>query len=196
MSQVFEDLSAYAARLGERTAGYTRTRKWSAIWGTDAWDAIPGNDRQVVAYKHIETLWDSSLDLLGEPDSTNIDQFGYEDLSLHMYSLYADMILEYLRTQGYERGLEQYIKALESRPKGYVRAEHGTNWGYEACDGILLDGKSECYRVASKMWDVASKMLGIPNLNFVDYPDSQEVSEQFYALFSDLIQEYIRNTRD
>jgi len=103
MRQVIEDLAAYAAELEKRTSGYSRTYPWSAVWGTDAWNVIPGVARQDAAYKHIETLWDSALDLLGEPDSSNIDQHGYEDLSVYMYTLYADMIREFLRNPGHER---------------------------------------------------------------------------------------------
>jgi len=45
---------------------------------------------------------DSVLLLLGLPSAQGIDELGFEDLSLQLYALYADMILEYLRSHGYE----------------------------------------------------------------------------------------------
>jgi len=88
-----------------------------------------------------------------------------------------------------------YVQALERRPSGYTRQSHNANWGYMAWEDILLDGKSECYKIASDLWDTASKLLGISTHDVVDFANSQEISEQFYLLFSDLIQEYIRNTK-
>jgi len=102
MSQVFEDLAAYAKRLGERPPGFHRTNRQRVIWGTEAWRCLPSNYRMCAAYGHIESLWDSVLRLLGLPSAQDIDELGFEDLSLQLYALYADMILEYLRSHGYE----------------------------------------------------------------------------------------------
>jgi len=101
MSEVFEDLAAYAKRLDERPPGHKRSRHFDALWGTDAWECIPDTERQGLAYGLIEDIWDSAIQLMGLTTSENIDMPGFEELSLQFYPLYADMIREFLRTQRY-----------------------------------------------------------------------------------------------
>jgi len=92
--------------------------------------------------------------------------------------------------------LKLYVQALEARPKGHVRNYSTDSWGYEAWADIVTDDKSKCYRVAFELWDVAANMLGIPRKDYTDLQETQEISEQFYALYADMILEYIRNTRE
>ena len=105
VDQKLSDLVAYVQELEKRPANhrYENMHLFSKrLWGTEAWGVVPAK-RQMPTYVLIEDLWDIAMDLFGI-GSGLIDKEGHEELSVQFYALYADMIWEFLRTHGIERG--------------------------------------------------------------------------------------------
>jgi len=92
--------------------------------------------------------------------------------------------------------LEDYLAKIASRPAGYTRANSVNgklDWESVAWD-LYIDANPTCafrgiWTFVGEFWTLACSMMGLTGSRAIDKPNSQELSEQFYALFIDLVQE-------
>ena len=86
--------------------------------------------------------------------------------------------------------IRDYIDKLNARVPGYVRGPGDRNWEdvswNSTCSGSTL------WLSVSPMYYIAMGMLGIPDERILDSEDAQELSEQFYALYVDLLEEAMK----
>jgi len=92
----------------------------------------------------------------------------------------------------------RYVQELETRPKGYTRQDNkaGDCWAHQAWEPIVSTNKSAAYRLGVDMWFQAANLLRFDKDFALDYADTQEVSEQFYALYADILLESVRNLKE
>jgi len=87
--------------------------------------------------------------------------------------------------------IRDYIDKLNARVPGYVRGSGVPNWEEVAWSSACRGGAA-IWASVSPMYYIALGMLGIPNDESLDLPGTQEVSEQFYALYADLLEEAMK----
>jgi len=95
------------------------------------------------------------------------------------------------------KDLADYARNLEKRPAGYARhIWHRAGdqiWGTEAWHCIPSEaGQRAAYGEIVDLWDRALALMGVPTANNVDMLGFEEFSIQFYALYADLIWEFLR----
>jgi len=92
------------------------------------------------------------------------------------------------------KDLADYARNLEKRPAGYVRTGwRSPIWGTEAWHCIPSEaGQRAAYGEIVDLWDRALDLMGVPTANDVDMHGFEEFSIQFYALYADLIWEFLR----
>ena len=88
------------------------------------------------------------------------------------------------------------MKVLRTRPKGYIRDSEGDPWESEAWRALTINETrwEDAWEFGIRpLLNVAEDIMGVTNFSNLDYGHTQEISEQFYAIFEDLILEYLRN---
>jgi len=92
--------------------------------------------------------------------------------------------------------IKNYTKKIGGRPTGYERNPgHLDSWETHAW--------RELKNAPFRAWDIiapikisAEKMFNLPGTDSLDRPDSQELSEQFYSIYEDMLLEFLRNPGD
>jgi len=90
--------------------------------------------------------------------------------------------------------ISDYTKIVEARPKGFVR--EGPNLLYWECRAwaVLKYAPSTAWEAIYPIMLAAEGLMGLrDHMKSLDREDSQEISEQFYSLFSDMLHEYLRS---
>ena len=85
-----------------------------------------------------------------------------------------------------------YARELEKRPAGHLY-EPGSSlmWGSKAWHAVPLARQMPAYACISELWVIAENLLAIDN-GLIDRKGNEELSIQFYALYADMIWEFLR----